>query len=420
MRTPIALALSFALVAADVAAAAPLAITREDQRDMMITVYNGSLGLVRDVREARLPAGTHEVHFMDVAAQIDPTTVHLKSLTDPAGLRILEQNYEYDLLSSEKLLEKYVGRKVRLYASDGAHHEATLLSTSGPVFDINGQIHLGQHGRVVLPALPENLVSKPTLTWLLRNEAGRPQRIEASYLTAGITWKADYVMVVNAADNRSDLTGWVTIDNKSGATYSNAMLKLVAGDVNRALDSRRAGRMMEMAAKAMAAPEASRAFTAEGFFEYHLYTLDGRTTVKDQQTKQLALLAATEVPVKKHLIYYGGADYYHQSYGGPVSTRKWASIWSSPTARSTASACPSPRESCGSIRLTPPAASSSSARTGSSTRRRMSGSRSSSATRSTSWPSGPRRTGASWPATSSRSSGRSPSATTRTRTRRSP
>jgi hypothetical protein len=323
MRTPVALLLSFTLFTTDVAAAA-LTITHEDQRDVMITVYNGNLGLVKDVRETRLPTGTSEVQFMDVAAQIDPTTVHLKSLTDATGLRILEQNYEYDLLTSQKLLEKYVGRKVRLSTGDGAYHEATLLSTNGPVFDINGQIHLGQYGRVVLPALPENLVAKPTLAWLLRNQVGRPQRIEASYLTGGITWKADYVMVVNVADTRSDLTGWVTIDNKSGAKYANALLKLVAGDVNRAQDARRVNRMMEVAPKAAPASEGSRDFAAEGFFEYHLYTLDGRTTVKDQQTKQLALLAATDVPVEKQLIYYGAEEYYRNSYGVPVSKQKVA------------------------------------------------------------------------------------------------
>src|SRR5712692_4705573 len=151
------------------AAAAPLSITREDQREVMVTIYNGNLGLVKDLREVRVPAGTTEVWFMDVAAQIDATTVHLKSLTAPAGLKILEQNYEYDLLSSEKLLEKYIGKKVRLYQSDGTYHEAKLLTTQGPVWEINGEIHIGTYGNAVLPALPENLVSKPTLVWLLRN-----------------------------------------------------------------------------------------------------------------------------------------------------------------------------------------------------------------------------------------------------------
>jgi hypothetical protein len=325
MIRSMALVLLCLVASAEVAAAAtPLAVTREEQRDVMVTIYNGNLGLVKDVRETRFPAGSHEVQFMDVAALIDPTTVHLKSLTDPTGLKILEQNYEYDLLSSQKLLEKYVGKKVRLYNSDGTYHEATLLTTNGPVFDINGQIHLGHYGRVVLPALSENLVAKPTLVWLLRNQAARPQRVEASYLTSGITWKADYVMVVNAADNRSDLTGWVTIDNKSGTTYGNAALKLVAGDVNRAQDRLRDARVMEMAAQAAPASNVGRDFVSEGFFEYHLYTLDGRTTIKDNQTKQLTLMSATDVPVAKRLIYYGAQDYYRNAYGVPISNQKVA------------------------------------------------------------------------------------------------
>ncbi|PYM93133.1 MAG: DUF4139 domain-containing protein [Candidatus Rokuibacteriota bacterium] len=318
----IALVMLAVFGAARPVAAAPAGVTRDDQREVMVTIYNGNLGLVKDLRETRLPAGVTEVRFIDVAAMIDPTTVHLKSVTDPAGLRILEQNYEYDLLTSQKLLEKYVGRKVRLYQSDGTFHDATLLSTDGPVFEINGQIHMGHYGRLVLPSLPENLVSKPTLVWLLRNQTARPQRVEASYLTGGVTWKADYVMVLDAADRLADLTGWVTIDNKSGATYGNAALKLVAGDVNRAPEPRREGRVLEMAAKAASYADASRDFKSEGFFEYHLYTLDGRTTIKDNQTKQLSLLAAAEVPITKELIYYGAQDYYRTSYGVPISNQK--------------------------------------------------------------------------------------------------
>ncbi|HEX2500073.1 MAG TPA: DUF4139 domain-containing protein [Methylomirabilota bacterium] len=303
------------------AAAPPLAITRESQRDLMVTIYNGNLGLVKDTREVRLPAGMSEVQFADVAAQIDPTSVHLKSLSDPAGLRILEQNYEYDLLSAQKLLEKYVGKKVRLYQGSASYVEATLLSTDGPVYDINGEIHMGHHGQVVFPSLPENLVSKPTLMWLLRNGSTAPQRVEASYLTGGISWKADYVVILNAADDRADLTGWVTVDNKSGATYRDAALKLVAGDVNRARDDR-TRQAMELAAKSAAAAPASRDFVSEGFFEYHLYTLDGRTTIKDKQTKQLTLMTAAGVPVRKELAFFGARDYYRTQYGTPMSNQK--------------------------------------------------------------------------------------------------
>ena len=316
----VSLALASLWPGAPTTASPPLAITRESQRDVMVTIYNGNLGLVKDTREVRLPAGTSEVQFADVAAQIDPTSVHLKSLTDSSGLRILEQNYEYDLLSSQKLLEKYVGRKVRLYQSNGSSLEATLLSTEGPVYDINGQLHVGHHGQIVFPSLPENLVSKPTLMWLLRNASTAPQRIEASYLTGGITWKADYVVILNAADDRADLTGWVTIDNRSGSSYAEAALKLVAGDVNRAREDR-TRQMMEAAGTAAAWP-ASRDFVSEGFFEYHLYTLDGRTTLKDKQTKQITLMAVAGVPVRKELAFFGARDYYRTPHGTPVSNQK--------------------------------------------------------------------------------------------------
>src|SRR5574342_710502 len=159
------------LVGAHPAAAATVraSVTQEQQKEVAVTIYNGNLGLVKDIRELVLGAGTHEIKFMDVAAQIDPTTVHLKSLTDPSGVRILEQNYEYDLLNPQKLLDKFVGKKVKLMVGDG------------------------------------NLIPKPTLVWLLQNRSGRAQRVEVSYLTGGITWKADYVVVLNAKDAGGDL-----------------------------------------------------------------------------------------------------------------------------------------------------------------------------------------------------------------------
>ena len=325
MATPtkplIAFILTVALGLPPTAGAAPVSITGADQREVMVTVYNGNLGLVKDVREIRLDAGAIEARFADVAAQIDPTSVHLRSLTDAAGLRILEQNYEYDLLSSEKLMEKYVGRTVRLYQSNGSYQEAKLLSMRGPVYDINGQIHMGHFGSVVLPSLPENLVSKPTLTWLLHNTRPAPQRVEASYLTGGISWKADYVMVINPADTRTDLTGWVTITNQSGATYRDAALKLVAGDIHRAGNRQDARRALEVAAKAAPATP-DREFRSEGFFEYHLYTLDARSTIKDSQTKQLTLLSAADIPVDKRFIYNGAASYFRSQYGTPISNQK--------------------------------------------------------------------------------------------------
>ncbi len=303
------------------AGAARATVTQEQQKDVAITIYNGNLGLVKDIRELALGPGTHEVKFMDVAAQIDPTTVHLKSLTDAAAVRILEQNYEYDLLNPQKLLDKFVGKTVKLMVGDGALIDAELMSNNnGPIYKINGQIHLGHHGRVILPDLAGNLISKPTLVWLLHNATGRPQKVEASYLTSGITWKADYVVVLNAKDNGGDLSGWVTVDNKSGATYADAALKLVAGDVHRAPTRRELRDALRNAAEAPAAKSAQ--FQQESFFEYHLYSLDGRTTVKDNQMKQISLLNVNEIPIKKELRFYGASDYYRTQWGTPISNQK--------------------------------------------------------------------------------------------------
>ena len=296
------------------------AVTRNDQKDMSITIYNGNLGLVKDVRELQLPAGTHEVKFMDVASQIDPTSVHLKSLTDPTGVRILEQNYEYDLLNPQKLLDKYVGRSVKLMTGDGTLVEAVLLSNNnGPIYQINGQIHLGHPGRVILPQLPEDLIPNPTLVWQLQSNDPRLQRVEASYLTSGITWKADYVVILNAKDTGGDLSGWVTIDNKSGATYADAALKLVAGDVHRAPARQEMRAVLESAAKA-AAPRPQ--FQEESFFEYHLYSLQRRTTIKQNQTKQISLLDAPDIAIKKELRFYGASQYYRSQLGTPISNQK--------------------------------------------------------------------------------------------------
>lgn len=295
-------------------------VTQDQQKEVALTIYNGNLGLVKDVRELSLTPGNQEVRFMDVAEQIDPTSVHLKSLTDANSLRILEQNYEYDLVNPQRLLDKFVGKKVKLMTADGNLIDAVLLSNNnGPIYEINGQIHLGNPGRVILPHIPENLFAKPTLVWLLQNRIGRPQRVEASYLTSGITWKADYVVVLNAKDDNGDLSGWVTIDNKSGATYADAALKLVAGDVHRIRPRPEMRAMLESAAKAAAAPQQ---FQEESFFEYHLYSLDRRATIKQNQTKQISLLDAANIPIKKELRFYGGGQYFRSPIPQPIANQK--------------------------------------------------------------------------------------------------
>ena len=304
--------------------AAPLTSTLKDQQDVAVTIYNSNIGLVKDIRLIEFKPGIHELKFMDVAAKIDPTTVHIKSLINGSSLNVLEQNYEYDLLSPQKLLEKFVGQKVQLATINPETKreeivEATLLSTQGGnIFQIGDKIHIGHYGRVLLSKIPENLIPQPTLVWMLENKLSKPQKLEASYLTSGINWKADYVAVLNKLDTMTDLTGWVTIDNRSGATYQNALLKLVAGDIHRVQGEMR----MDYARPMAAAKEASPQFREESFFEYHLYTLDRRTTIKDNQTKQMSLLDANQVPVKKLFIFSGHPQYYYSRYDQRTNKQK--------------------------------------------------------------------------------------------------
>lgn len=296
-----------------------------DQTGIAITVYNVNIGLVKDTREIRAGKGISELRFMDVASKIMPTSVYIRSLRNTDSLNILEQNYEYDLLNPQKLLDKYVGKKVKLYSMNPYTEreqivEAEVLSNNGsPIFKIGDEITYGHPGRIVFPGVPEDLIAKPTLVWLLENSLSSAQKVEASYLTGGINWKADYIVTLNDKDDRSDLSGWVTIDNKSGATYKNARLKLVAGDVHRVRDTGEYKEKMVYAAESMVREEQ---FKEEEFFEYHLYTLQRPSTIKNNQTKQINLVSADNIPVKKELVFYGAQYYYRSRQGEKISHQK--------------------------------------------------------------------------------------------------
>ena len=297
----------------------------DDQIGVALTVYNVNLGLVKDIREINLGKGVGHLRFMDVASKIMPASVYIRSLKDPDSLDVLEQNYEYDLLNPQKLLDKYVGKKVKLYSKNPYTEreeivEATLLSNNGgPIFQIGDEITFGYPGRVIFPGVPEDLISKPTLVWLLENSLFSRQQVEASYLTNGINWLADYVVTLNDKDDRAGLSGWVTIDNKSGTTYRNAQLKLVAGDVNRVRDEYEYKDKMVYAARAMAKEEQ---FKEDEFFEYHIYALQRPSTIKNNQTKQVSLVTADNIPVRKELVYYGAKFYYRSQYGQKISNQK--------------------------------------------------------------------------------------------------
>src|SRR5882762_6298489 len=302
--------------------------TARDRQSVNITVYNSNLGLVRETRRLTLPSGRIALRFADVTSQIRPETVHLASLTAPASLRILEQNYQYDLLNPGKLMDKFVGREITLvmrrYTNNTESFEpvqATLLSNNGgQVWRINGQIVINPTNitEMRFPDLPKNLVATPTLVWDVENREGASQMVEASYLTAGMNWRADYVLLVNADDTKGDLQGWVTLTNASGATFEDARLQLVAGDVNRVSEERNLAFAGAMARKAMT-DEAQ--FQEQGFFEYHMYTLQRPATIRDNETKQVSLLEAAGFDVKKEFVL-NGQRYYYTGYNNPGAAIK--------------------------------------------------------------------------------------------------
>ena len=247
----------------------PFKSTTAEQKSLHLTIYNQNLGLVKDVRELSLATGIHSLWFEGVAARIDPTSVSIRSLTASDKLEVLEQNFEYDLISPQKLMEKYVGRTVELVRTIDDRDEivqAKLIGTeNGYVYEIEGKIAINPPGRVVLPSLPKGLISKPSLVWLLDNRR-KNHTIEASYLTADISWKADYVAVLSKDDSKVDLSGWVTIDNKSGATYEDATLKLVAGDIHRVQPERP---MVMLADEVRLRGGRGQSFQEESCFEKH-------------------------------------------------------------------------------------------------------------------------------------------------------
>jgi hypothetical protein len=298
----------------------------DDQVDLAVTVYNSDIALVRDVRELQLPRGGFDLRFMDIAATVNPATVHFRSLTEPSRLSVLEQNYEYDLLEPEKLLRKYVGRDVTLVrrrAENGQTREeevkARLLSyNNGPVWQIGNEIVTGLNAdHIKFPELPGNLFTHPTLIWTLDNTGAGRHRVEASYLAGKLSWNADYVLTVARDDKAADLDGWVTLVNGSGTSFRKTKLQLVAGDLNRVRQA--FSRAMEMNEK-MADARVAAPMAQESFSDYHLYTLGRKTTINNSETKQLSMLNGTGVPVRKRYVVDGQAFYYRnaQHPGSPL------------------------------------------------------------------------------------------------------
>ncbi len=319
-KWPIALICLVALLMDAAVLAGEVTSTLADQREVAVTIYNENLALVRDQRQVNLPQGPVDLALREVSARIRPETALLRSLTHPGGLMILEQNFDFDLLTPRKLLEKYVGKDVRVVRThpetgeDRFETAKVLAANDGVVLQIGDRIETGVPGRLVFPDVPGNLRDRPTLVVSLDNAKTGQQTTELSYLTGGLGWRADYVAELNPEDTALDLSGWVTLTNQSGTTYRNALLQLVAGDVNRVQDEMhfRGDMMPKMT---MMAEAAAPQMSEESLFEYHLYTLQRPTTIRDNQTKQVALLNASGVAVHKEFRLQGAPYYYSRQHG---------------------------------------------------------------------------------------------------------
>jgi hypothetical protein len=289
--------------------------TAADREAVAVTVYNDDLALVKERRRVELPAGLARLSLRDVAAQMRPETALLRAASGPP-LTLVEQNFDFDLLTPQKLLEKYVGRQVTVIrphpTSDAERREtATVLAAGqGTVLRFADRIETGVPGRLAFDSVPANLRDRPTLSVLLE-AAGGKQAVELSYLTSGLAWKADYVANLAADGMSLDLNGWVTLTNRSGAGFDDATLQLVAGTVNRV-------RVQDSRAYAMAAPAPARAksmeATQEALMDYHLYSFERPTSIADNQTKQLALLSAGAVPVRREYLLAGNEYFYRDRY----------------------------------------------------------------------------------------------------------
>jgi len=276
------------------------------QRELAITVYNNDLAVVKDIRELDLKEGIFKLRYQEVAAAIDPTSVHFKSLTKPEEVTIIEQNYEFDLVSSEKIAEKYLDKIITVYLKDKTF-QGTLLSHEGndlilkTASDTVQLISKSQIVNIDFPKLPQGLITRPTLVWTINNKQQGNHKTEVSYLTSRMSWHTEYVAVVKDNDQKLELNAWVSIDNKSGATYPDAKLKLIAGDVHRVTPPRpiRAEKAYAVQVMEAAAPQ----FEEKAFFEYHLYTLQRTATINNNQIKQISLFPMAEANVNKIYSY---------------------------------------------------------------------------------------------------------------------
>jgi len=292
--------------------------TLKEQKSVAVTIYNDDLALIKDLRQVTLVNGDFNLAWRDVSAQMRPETALLRSITNPGSVEVLEQNFNFDLLTPQSLLNKYIGQTVSVVKSNPAtgveskENAIVLAASNGVVLKLADRIETGMPGRITFDNVPSNLRDRPTLVIGGDNSGKATQDLELSYLTGGISWKADYVAELNDKDDQLDLSSWVTLTNTSGTSYPNAKLQLVAGDINRV--QREFAAPKALRAKTMA-DSATAPMREEALMEYHLYSLDRLTTIAENQTKQVALLNASGVPANKELVLAGSDYYYAASYG---------------------------------------------------------------------------------------------------------
>ena len=284
-----------------------------NQKSVAITVYNQNLGVVKDVRELDISSGISIIKLTDVAQYIDPTSVHI----DIDG-EVLEQNFQYDLVSMDKILKKYLDKNIQLWGEKGEFIEGKLISANGLQIVLQknegGLIMLPSAGKyqISVGSLPEGLITRPTLIWMVNSNSSGNQDVEVSYQTSGMNWHAEYVVVLNEDDTKLDLNSWVSVENKSGSTYKNAKLKLVAGDVNLVKDQNRYQPEYDRVYAAKAMPAVDQ-FQEKSFFEYHIYDLQRKTTLANNETKQISLFEASDVKAEKKYYYGNRNNYYGNS-----------------------------------------------------------------------------------------------------------
>lgn len=310
--------------AAAIAGSGEQTSTLADQEAVAVTIYNENLALIKDKRTLTLAKGDNVLAIREVSGRMRPETALLQS-SSQQDITVIEQNFDFDLLTPQKLLEKYVGRTIGLVKTHPTTGEETveeakvLSANNGVVLQVGDRIETGvSGGRLIFPDVPENLRDKPTLVMRLLSKTDSPQELELSYLTGGLSWQADYVAEMSSNENSVNLLGWVTLTNTSGTSYNNARLQLVAGDVHQvqpAFEKRMRGEMVDMA-YAAEVPGMSQ----ESLFEYHLYSLARPTNILDNQTKQVALLQGENIKSKKEYLLQG-QDYYYRARAGDLGSK---------------------------------------------------------------------------------------------------